>query len=308
MFNQIFQKKLGCKLCLLSLFSVAAVGGCSVAAETQIRPADASVGAAPQTNLSADRTSPAPNLTKNSPMKGRIEIKPNSPADAVRTFYAHLREHRFREAMMMTNLRPAVEGLTETEMQDFRGDFEPLARQVPADIQISGEIVVGDEASVTAKMPNEDTNQPEDKIFKLRRENNAWVFLTADEKTEALVKREGKNYFYTLRIDIHQTEAQAMLERVAKAQSLFAMKSGGVFADMQTLVGQGLLAEDIQSSASTGYNYKIVLSFDKKRYFATAEPAVYGKTGRLSLLVESDGADKKAHLKSKDNKGAPLRN
>lgn len=308
MFNKIFQGNFGSKICLLSFFSAALISiGCSVAAESEIQPAET---AARQTNYSDSQTNTAQpqSLTKNSYMKGRIEVKPNSPADAVRTFYAHLRERRFREAMMMTNLRLAVENLTETELEDFNADFEPLARQVPADIQISGEIVTGEEATVTAKMPNEETNQPEDKIFKLRRENGAWVFLTADEKAEAAVKREGKNYFYTLRIDIHHVEAQAMLERVAKAQGVFAMKSAGVFADMQTLVGQGLLAEDIQTSASTGYNYKIVLSFDKKRYFATAEPTVYGKTGKLSFLIESEGADKKAHLKSKDNKGAPLRN
>jgi hypothetical protein len=38
-----------------------------------------------------------------------IEIKPGSPADTVRAFYTKLREKKFREAIFLTNLRPAVE-------------------------------------------------------------------------------------------------------------------------------------------------------------------------------------------------------
>jgi hypothetical protein len=291
------------RICLLSFASVVFAGACSVAAESEMP----SPTVAQQANFSAESVNPAPNLTKNSPVKGRIEIKPDSPADAVRSFYGHLREGRYREALMMTNLRPAIENLTDAELQDFNSDFEVLARQVPVDIPISGEIITGDEATVTAKMTNEDTNKPEDKTFRLRREASDWMFLTADERTESVVKKQGKQYFYNLRFDIHHVEAQAMLERVAKAQGVYAMQTGGEFADMPTLVAKGLLAEDIQSSASTGYNYNIFVSFDKKRYYATAVPAVYGKTGKLSFLVESEGASKKARLKSKDNKGAPLK-
>jgi hypothetical protein len=304
MSNRTLHKNFIFKLCLLSLFSVAVAGGCSVSAESEIKKTET---AAQKTDLPAEIKKTDSSLTKNPLPAGRIEIKPDSPADTVRSFYKNLRERRFREALMMTNLRPAVEALTDAELQDFSADFEILAQQVPEDIPINGEIITGDKASVTARMLDEDTNKPEDKVFKLRRENNAWIFLTTDEKTEKVVKKEGKNYLYKLRIDIHHTEAQAMLERIAKAQGIYAAQTGGVFADMETLVASGLLPADVQTSASTGYNYKIVLSFDKKRYFATAEPTVYGKTGKLSFLLESEGAAKKAKLSSKDIKGAALR-
>jgi hypothetical protein len=308
MFNKRPSAVLVFKICLLSLFPIVFAAGCSVAAESEMTGGAPSPAAAQSSFSAAPAVETAPVLTKNTLSKGRIEIKAGSPADAVRSFYGHLREGRFREALMMTNLRPAIEPLAEVELKDFESDFEVLARQVPADIPISGEIITGDEATVTARLPNEDNGKPEDKIFRLRREGAAWVFLTADEKTEAAVKRQGKEYFYNLRFDIHHTEAQAMLERVAKAQGVYALQTGGEFADMTTLIAKGLLAEDIQSPASTGYNYNIYLSFDKKRYYATAEPAVYGKTGRLSFMVEAEGAAKKARLKSKDNRGAPLKN
>ncbi len=57
--------------------------------------------------------------------------------------------------MMMTNLRPAVESLTDAEMQDLSADFEPLAKQVPAELEINGEIITNNLATVTAKMPAE---------------------------------------------------------------------------------------------------------------------------------------------------------
>lgn len=284
-----------------SLSLAVVIGGCAVSAknldEAPAKPAVGEKNNYPQAEA----------VTKNSHLKGRIEITANSPADAIRTFYKNLREKRFREAMMMTNLRPAVEGLSDSDMQDLNADFEPLAKQVPADIQISGEIVSGNSASVTAKMPNEDTGAIEDKVFNLRRENDSWIILTADEKAEADARKEGKNYFFSLRIEVHETEAQMMLERIVKAQVVYSLQNGGTFADMQTLVAQGLLAEDAQTVDSTGYRYNIMISPDKKKYFATAEPAVYRKTGKLSFLVEVEGADKKSNFKSKDNGGMPLR-
>jgi hypothetical protein len=46
---------------------------------------------------------------------------------------------------------------------------------------------------------------------------------------------------------------------------------------------------------------------NKKKYFATAEPAVYGKSGKLSFLLEVESAGKGARLKSEDKKGQPLK-
>jgi hypothetical protein len=302
MFNKIFKANFHLKMSLLALcLSVAAVTNCAVSAKNNDETSSVSATTSEQKTVSPQ------SAVKTSALKGRIVVAPNSPADAVRVFYKNLRERRFREAMMMTNLRPAIEGLTDAEMQDLSADFEPIAKQIPADIQINGEIVTGNSATVTAKMPNDDTGVLEDKPFTLRRDGDGWIILTADEKAEAAVKKEGKNYFFNVRIEIHQTEAKMMMERIAKAQAIYSLRSEGAFADMQTLVVQGLLAADVQSSESTGYRYTITPSSDKKKYFATAEPAVYGKTGKLSFLIEAEGANKDARFKSQDKKGEPLR-
>lgn len=230
-----------------------------------------------------------------------IDIKPNSPADTVRAFYGHLREKRFRDAIFLTNLRPAVEGLTDSELKEFQLDFEAIAKYVPAQIEINGEIVSGNNATVTAKLPNEDLDKEEIQEIRLRRNGDVWVILTVDKSAEKKIKQEGKNYFPALRIETHQDEARDMLDRVAKAQMAFATQNQGLYGDMNALINADFLPADIRSSDSTGYHYAISVSADRKKYSASAVPAVYGKTGRLSFAVQLD-ENSQAHLTSRDDR------
>jgi len=301
MTNKVFQAAYFMKLSVLSIFvSVALLSNCAVSAKNQDNAPTQKADNQVQTTI-------AKTETKNSTGKGRIQIAANSPADAIRLFYKNLREKRFRDALMMTNLRPAIEGLTDAEMEDLRSDFEHLSNQVPVEIEINGEIISGGTATVTAKMPNEETGVLELKEFKLRRENTSWVILTADETAENVVRKEGKNYFFNLRVEVHHSEAQIMMERIAKAQMVYSMQNGGAYADMQALISQNLLPADIQNSQSTGYKFSVLTSPDKKKYRATAEPAIYGKTGKYSFLLELNEKDQKSHLKYEDTKGAPVK-
>ncbi|MEP6789017.1 MAG: hypothetical protein ABJB40_11340, partial [Acidobacteriota bacterium] len=233
-----------------------------------------------------------------------IQIDANGPADTVRAFYKNLREKKFREAIFLTNLRPAIEGLTDTELKDFSLDFEALAGQVPDVIEINGEIISGDQATVTANLPSEESGKKEIQTIKLRKENEVWVIQTADDEAAKKIKAEGKNYFYNLRIETHEEEAKKMLERISKAELAYGLKNG-VFTDLQTLLTAGFLPDDIKTSESTGYNYEISVSADKKKYTATATPAVYGKSGKLSFLLQPD-AKGVSHVTSKDNGGKVL--
>ncbi len=229
-----------------------------------------------------------------------IEIKPNSPADTVRAFYTALREKKFREAIFLTNLRPAIEGLTDSELKEFQVDFESIAKHVPAEIEINGEIVSGNDATVTAKLPNEDLDKFEIQEIRLRKDGNVWVILTVDESAEKKVRQEGKNYFPSLKIETHEDEAREMLDRVAKAQMAFAATNQGNYGDMEALIAAGFLPADVRSSTSTGYHYTVNITPDRKGYSAAAVPAVYGKTGRLSFAVKLDGKGQ-PHLTSRDD-------
>jgi hypothetical protein len=280
--------------------SVLMVGGCTVEA-AKISDGD-KVAAVKNTELQSSSIKTATKTTRGA----SIEITQNSPADTVRVFYKSLRENRFREAMFLTNLRPAIEGLTDAELADLQLDLAPLAQQIPAEIEINGEIISGNYATVTAKLPDNETKQISLQEIRLRKEADYWVILTIDEQAEATVKKEGNKYFFNLRLQTHESDAKAMVERVYKAEMVYALQNGGIYGDMSVLVQNGLLPEDALTADSTGYNYKIFVSSDKKKYYATAEPAVFGKTGKLSFLLELD--DKKApRLTAKENQGQSLK-
>jgi hypothetical protein len=235
----------------------------------------------------------------------KIKIDENSPADTVRVFYKSLREKKFREAMYLTNLRPAMEGLTDAELKEFQVDFNDLAARVPQEIEINGEIISADTAIVTANLPGDDPGKLEIQQIKLRRESSYWIILTVDEKAEAAIKKEGRNYFYALRIDTHESEAKKLLQKIADAQIMSTIQ-GGNYAEIPALVEKNFLPGDILSADSTGYNCKITLFNNGKGYFATATPAAYGKTGKSSFLLEL-GAKKVPHINSKDNGGQVMK-
>lgn len=234
-----------------------------------------------------------------------IEIKPGSPADTVRAFYTKLREKKFREAIFLTNLRPAVEGLTDSELKEFQVDFEVIANSVPAVLTINGEIISENKASVTASLPQDASGRLEAQTIDLRKEGDIWVILTVDEAAEARIKREGKNYFYVLKVETHEDEARDMLDRISRGQLAYSALNGGTFGDLDQLVAAELLPEDVKTSASTGYNYSIKLSDDKLVWMAYATPAQYGKSGKLSFFLTSDGKST-PRISSKDNGGKPL--
>jgi hypothetical protein len=234
-----------------------------------------------------------------------IEIKPNSPAEAVRNFYELLRTNKIREAIYMTNLRPAIEGLSDAELSEFTADFAAIAKSVPEQIQINGEIVTGDQATVTANLPDAD-GEFEVQQLQLKKSGDAWVIQSVDEVAEAEIKKHGKNYLKNLKIQNHQEDAKEMLERIAKAQMVHSAQNSGKFAGMEKLIEMEILPADVRSADSTGYNYAIQLLNDGASYYATATPAEYGRTGTNSyiLLPSKNGLPV---VSGKDNGGKPLK-
>jgi hypothetical protein len=291
----------------ISVFiAIALVSGCAVSAHND--SAEKTKTVAKIESVVAEKKSDSENPTasevKNSALKNSIVVTPKSPAASVRTFYKALREKRFYDAMVMTNIKGAVEGLSSEEIEDLRPYFEQIASEIPEEIEINGEQMVGVTASVFAKLPDEDQKMQITEL-KLRFENDGWILLLVDDKAESDVKKQGKNYLFNLRVEIHQSEVEEMFERIQKSQYVYSIQNNGEVADIGTLVSKGLLPMDIQTTESTGYRFSITVSADKKRYVAAAEPENYGKTGKLSYFFDS--GEKNSKLKSNDNKGMPLK-
>jgi hypothetical protein len=291
----------------ISLFvAIALISGCAVSAHNE--SAEKKESASKTENVIVDKKAESESSqtseAKSSAMKNSIAVMPKSPAASVRTFYKALREKRFYDAMMMTNIKGAVEGLSPEEIEDLRPYFEQIASEAPEEVEISGEQMIGTTASVFAKLPDEDQKLQITEL-KLRYENEGWTLLLVDDKAESDVKKQGKNYLFNLRLEIHHSEVEEMFERIQKAQYVYSVQNKGELADMSALVSKGFLPMDIQTTESTGYRFAITVSADKKRYVATAEPEKYGKTGKLSYFFDS--GEKNSKLKSSDNKGMPIR-
>ena len=224
-----------------------------------------------------------------------------SPSDTVREFYKAMREKRFRDAWALSIYQPAVEGLTQEEWNELLPDFEKTAmavtQKVPANLQITNEVVSGDAAVVMIKILDADEKE-ELQQATLIKTPGGWIL--GDAESQAMVKKAGKKFFFTARIEAHHNEVKDMLTRITLAQVVHSQQNGGLFGDMAALVRAGLVPKDIETPDSTGYRFRINVSPDRKSWFAAAEPAEYGKSGKLSYYLDSSG------VRSGDVGGKPL--
>lgn len=232
--------------------------------------------------------------------------KADSPTGAVQEFYKAMREKRFRDALLMTNLRLAIEKLTPAEIADLTPDFEPMAARVPEKIELSGEQISGNLASVFVKSNDPLTNELKLDEIKLRRENNAWTLLTGDAETEMAAKREGASYFFKMRLEARHADIDLTLQDIIKAEFAYSLLHKNGYTDFQTLANEKLLSAEVTNSDIMGYRFRLQLADDKKKYTVNAEPVQYGKTGKLSFLLTSGDVKSQPRIQKDDKNGAPL--
>ncbi|HEV2915870.1 MAG TPA: hypothetical protein VGX92_21495 [Pyrinomonadaceae bacterium] len=223
-------------------------------------------------------------------------LSARTPSETVREFYKALSERRFREAFGMSTLKPAIEGLSKEELEDLRPDFEKMAAAA-SNIVISGEQVSGDTATVFVKMKDGEPSQPPDEVS-LMRVGDAWI--VGDKMSQDTVSKEGRKYFFKARIDTHHSEAQSMLQRISVAELVYSQQHDGLYGDLAALIAAGLVPKDLEGTESTGYRFHITLGANAKSFTAGAEPARYGRTGRLSFFMDKSG------IRSADTGGKPL--
>lgn len=220
-----------------------------------------------------------------------------TPTEVVREHYRAMRERRYRDAFALTVYGPAFDKLKEDELAELRPDFERVAAAIPSEIVTTGEQVSAEEATVFLKLGTDDA--PKVEPVSLVRERGAWVL--GNRNDQEAVKRSGKKFFFETRIEVHHTEVEAMLRRIQTVQAIHAAQNAGAFGDLQQLVRAGLVPADILSPESTGYNFRVTTAGGGKSYGAWAEPARYGRTGRLSFYADSNV------LRKEDKGGKPLK-
>jgi hypothetical protein len=220
-----------------------------------------------------------------------------SPSDTVREFYKAMREKRFREAFALSIYRPAIEPLKPQEFEELRPDFEKMAAVLPEKVDLGGEQISGDLATVFVKVKEADKPEQLEPV-PLMLVDGRWI--VGDKENQAIVKKAGKQFFFNARIDTHHSEVQEMLTRVSLAELLYSQQHEGRFGDLATLISLGLLPKDLEGTASTGYTFRVNAPDGGKRWNAAAEPAQYGRTGKLSFFLDASG------VRSGDTGGKPL--
>lgn len=222
----------------------------------------------------------------------------HSPSDVVREFYKAMHEHRFKDAWAITVYKPAVDGLSADEFEDLRPFFEAQAAPVPAEIKIDTEKISGNTAQVFVQLPASDaspqiTSKPVDLL------NVGGVWLIGTEAEAVNVKKAGNRYFLDAMIDINQDNMADVLKRLIGMEAVFAQAHGGAFGEVKALVEAGLMSDEMFEPKTSGYNFH--LAVNGKTFIATAEPAHYGRTGKLSFWMDQTGA-----IKSADNGGKAI--
>lgn len=223
-----------------------------------------------------------------------------APSDVVREFYKAMREHRFKDAWSMTIYRTAVEGLTAEEMEDLRPDFEDKAAVIPEQVEIMGEQITGNTATVFVKVPvTESTPQITSQPVNLINSGGAWI--VGDEANQAIVNKAGRRYFLDALIDANQNAMDDFLKHLVGLEAIYTLAHDGAFGDLKALVGAGLMSDDAVDPKSTGYSFHLAIAKDSKSYVAGAEPVRYAHTGKLSFWMDHLGKINKV-----DNGGKPL--
>jgi hypothetical protein len=230
-----------------------------------------------------------------------VQTTPRTPTDTMREFYRLMREKKFREAFGMSIYRPAIEGLSAQEFEDLRPDFEKMAaavsEKIPATVDITGEQISGDVATVFVKVVDADGKEQIEPAS-LIKVNNTWV--VGDQDSLRMVQQAGKKFFFDARINAHHSDVQDMLTRISLAQVAYSQGHNGLFGNMAELITAGYIPKDIEGPETTGYHFQVMRSADGKSWYATAEPAQYGRTGRLSFYLDASG------VRSGDAGGKPL--
>ncbi len=225
------------------------------------------------------------------------QTPPRSPSNTVREFYKAMREKRFREAFALSIYKPAIEGLKPQEFEELRPDFERVATLIPEQVNLGGEQISGDIATVFMKIKEgEDPEQAEPVMLILV--DGAWII--GDKESQAIIKKAGKQFFFNARINRHHDDVQELLTRISLAELLYSQQHEGRFADLATLITAGLLPKDLEGTESTGYRFHVNAFDGGKTWNAAAEPALYGHSGKLSFFLNATG------VRSSDTGGKPL--
>lgn len=216
-----------------------------------------------------------------------------SPTFVVQQFYKLLHAKRYAEGFRFSIYGLALEGLAADELRELEPDFERIAATLPEQVEVRGEEISGDRATVFIKLPK-DTQTQEVALIKV---DGQWII--GDRETQKQLKKEGRDYFFNERIRVAEAEANEWLQEILGAQLIY-FKARQRYTSLEELVKLGGISPELSDGVDSGYRFTISVATDGQSFVVTAIPMSYGRTGRLSFY-----ADQTNLIRAEDKKGQP---
>ncbi len=207
------------------------------------------------------------------------DLKTGSPSFVVQQFYKLLRAKRYAEGFRHSIYSLALEGLSADELRDLEPDFERIAAALPEQVEIRGEEISSDKATVFVKLPNE-TQPQEVGLIKV-----ASQWMIGDRETQKLLKQQGRNYFFNERIRVSEAEANEWLQEILGAQLVY-FKAKQRYTTLDELIKLGGVSPQLSNETVNGYRFAVTLGKEGQSFVVTAVPLTYRRTGRLSFYAD----------------------
>ena len=216
-----------------------------------------------------------------------------SPTDTVLAFYRLLRQQNYTEGFAYSVYREAIEGLSEEDLAELAPEFQQTFSDIPEKIDVRGEQVSGDVATVFARFGDSEEVQ-EVGLIKV---DGRW--LVGDRDSLEQVHSERTNFFFNARIHVDHNAAFELVRRIMGTEDV-RFQSKKAYATLEELVAQEGLSDEIKDGVASGYRFTVFVTPDRQAFTLVAVPIHYGRTGKLSFF--SDG--KSVH--AADAAGRPI--
>ncbi len=244
-----------------------------------------------------------------------------TPGETIQEFYRLLREKKYVEAFRLHVCASAVEGLSGQEAAELEDEFTKLAGDIPEKIEVGGESVLGNDATVFVKVPSGekiDGQQPFISIpVSLILFEGRW--LIGDRDTQALANFHKSRFFtlsksgvFTVMLDNEEKAARAITSLI-EIEQFFAQRHEGKYGTLQELMTSGivkrsdlsLMLEQLQDGEYYGYRFEVELPPDRKTYTLYATPIQQNIDGRYSYIADLEGVKFRNHGGQKLQKTTP---
>lgn len=219
--------------------------------------------------------------------------KAGSPSFVVKKFYELLHAKRYAEGFNLSIYRLALEGLSADELRELEPDFERMATSLPDTVDIRGEQISGEKATVFIKLPNETQSQE----VALMKVDGQWII--GDRDTQKELKKLGRSYFFYERMRVSEAEANEWLQEILGAELVY-FKAKQRYAQLDELVKLGGVSNQLADGVVNGYRFVVQTNMNGQEFAVTAVPVTYGKTGKLSFY-----ADQTNLIRAEDKAGHP---